>query len=299
MKIIVIVFGGLGNQLFQILTALSLSDQYKIEVNFYSKKTSRNLFYWDSLFSSFLSKTIDDNEINNNQLHNLPCWNHLQLTYKLIPIYMINNHSSKTLILNSYFQHLYYLSNISYIHINKWLNINQHQEILQQQLNISCYLKNSVCIHIRLGDYKLSTIYTILSNNYYLMAIEYLITTLLIEENTKNELQFLLFIEHDEMNEIKELYDQLQTKYNHVYIISKLYPSLTDWQELILMSLCNYHIIANSTFSWWGAYLATQHTNLIIYPLQWFHSNSNISNKQYLSGMIPSLDQRWIGLNHV
>ena len=66
-------------------------------------------------------------------------------------------------------------------------------------------------------------------------------------------------------------------------------PELEDWEQLILMSLCRYNIIANSTFSWWGAYLNTNRKKKVVYPLTWFGPRI----KHGLQDLFP-LD--WIGL---
>jgi hypothetical protein len=45
---------------------------------------------------------------------------------------------------------------------------------------------------------------------------------------------------------------------------------MKDYEEMYIMSLCDWCIIANSTFSWWGAYLKEADTHKVIYPKRWF-----------------------------
>ncbi len=50
-------------------------------------------------------------------------------------------------------------------------------------------------------------------------------------------------------------------------------PGIKDFEELMLMSKCNHHIIANSTFSWWGAWLDPSPKKIVIAPTFWANPN--------------------------
>ena len=56
---------------------------------------------------------------------------------------------------------------------------------------------------------------------------------------------------------------------DNVYYVNKD-KKLEDFEELFIMSHCKHHIIANSTFSWWGAWLNINEEKIIIGPEKWF-----------------------------
>ena len=51
----------------------------------------------------------------------------------------------------------------------------------------------------------------------------------------------------------------------------------TSYEDMLLMSLCRHHIIANSTFSWWPAWLGTDERSIVVAPRQWFSRKAQLT----------------------
>tara|TARA_B100001173_G_C15750714_1_gene446730 strand:+ start:302 stop:553 length:252 start_codon:yes stop_codon:yes gene_type:complete len=66
---------------------------------------------------------------------------------------------------------------------------------------------------------------------------------------------------------------------------------MADWEQMIAMSLCQHNIIANSTFSWWGAYF-NQGNNNVYYPSKWFGPGKGSFNEE-LNDLFPN---KWISI---
>jgi hypothetical protein len=64
--------------------------------------------------------------------------------------------------------------------------------------------------------------------------------------------------------------------------------------DLCIQSRCEHHIISNSTFSWWGAWLGTNINKKVIAPQYWFTENYNKTSPDY--DIIP---ENWIKLNNI
>lgn len=108
-----------------------------------------------------------------------------------------------------------------------------------------------VAIHVRRGDYLyLQDYHPIQTKEYYQKAVE--------EVGITNK--FLIF--SDDLEGCKDLFDFIPTKY--------FYSTGVDWSDLYMMSLCKDNIIANSSFSWWAAYLNTNVNRKVVAPINWF-----------------------------
>lgn len=134
-------------------------------------------------------------------------------------------------------------------------NISKKNNDILKKINES----NSVCLHIRRGDYTnshYSKTLQICNYEYYKKAMEY------IAKNVKNPIFFIFSNSHEDHEWIKKNY-----KFD--------YPTINvdfdnqDYEELKLMYCCKHFILSNSSFSWWAQYLAKNKDKIIVAPSKW------------------------------
>ena len=70
--------------------------------------------------------------------------------------------------------------------------------------------------------------------------------------------------------------DNLKIDLPHCYIDHN--NGLDSYNDMHLMSLCQHHIIANSSFSWWGAWLNPNSEKIVIAPRKWFANKNNVED---------------------
>ncbi|MBI3558770.1 alpha-1,2-fucosyltransferase [Candidatus Gottesmanbacteria bacterium] len=131
--------------------------------------------------------------------------------------------------------------------------------------NVVQYLKkinssNSVCIHIRRADYvnnaKVRQSVGICGRQYYERAIKH------ISKRVMDPI-FFVFSEPDGLE-----WAEKNLKFNYPHTLVK---SGKDYEDLQLMSSCEHNIIANSSFSWWGAWLNTNPHKIVVAPEPWLN----------------------------
>jgi hypothetical protein len=135
---------------------------------------------------------------------------------------------------------------------------------------------NSVCVHVRRGDYvtdKNTNVYHgVCSMEYYHKAIE-----LLLDNGIVNP---YFFVFSDDPNWVRE---NLKLKYPIKIVDINLDK---PYEDLRLMSRCKHFVIANSSFSWWGAWLSPNSDKIVIAPKQWITDETRDVDDLFPKGWI-------------
>jgi len=269
------LMGGLGNQLFQIFTVISYAIKYKHMFKFINSEflgtgqTIKRKTYWNSFLfrlSGFLMKTYPHFDVIYKQD---------KFSFEEIPRgYLKETHNSKTnnstnILLQGYFQsYKFFQENINTIY--RILNIDELKINVLDEV-IKCHHKNdflekSVSMHFRLGDYKkVPDCHPIMSVEYYKRSLQYTINKLEYIPNV------LYFCEDDDLKDVNKTIQDLKSEFPTIEF-ERASNELDDWKQMLLMSCCNHNIIANSSFSWWGAYLNKNPDKIVCYPSCWFGS---------------------------
>lgn len=159
-------------------------------------------------------------------------------------------------LLTGYFQNEFYFQDIKR-QIRKEFQFPYGEERLQNHIR---KIENGfyISLHIRRKDYlKLPDIYGgICDEAYYRKAVG-------IMTDRYPLAKFLVF-----SDDILWVRENMKLP-NAEYVLPNQYENYEDWYDMCLMSHCRHHIIANSTFSWWGAWLNADKNKTVICPKRW------------------------------
>lgn len=271
----VYLMGGLGNQLFQIFACMAYAIRNRIHFIFpYSTELkigiTRNT-YWDSFLARLKKFTTHNNDPNivaqnNNLLFMFPRLNENGFRYNEIP------YQPASFLLYGYYQ--------SYKYFQKeqdviYTIIGLPRILVDVKKEYEKYFDDNkvvISMHFRLGDYKYKQdCHPVMPEKYYQYALQYILDELTEEE--KKRVRILYFCEKEDndhvTNIIRNLRDGERT-ITDIYDVVKADDEIEDWKQMILMSCCTHNIIANSSFSWWGAYLNQNPDKKVAYPYKWF-----------------------------
>jgi hypothetical protein len=228
--------GGLGNQLFIIANAYAYSLKYHKKL--YLSKVWEGISedrpnYWNTLLQNLNKYTIDKIPTENIQIYKEPSFG-----YNPIP------HFKNNVVLNGYFQ-----SPLYFIFYEKEI-----KELLRVPMKYS-FDNPTVAVHIRRGDY------TKYSDIHYNQNIIYYKNAKIRMENLLGCRPNYIYFS-DDKEWVKKNFQLLDN--DNISELDK------DYEEFNCMGQCHHFIIANSSFSWWSAWLSESPGKIVIAPYKWF-----------------------------
>lgn len=277
--IIVKLMGGLGNQMFQYATARHLAEKNKVplklDLSFLMDRTPRPEFTYRNYELGVFNIKEDFATIKEVEDYTIkPRRKISKLIYTIKKIFNPSYHikekhyhfdsevlnAPSNIYMDGYWQSEKYFKSSEFIIRSDFTLKNKAEgDILKLQNRIQSL--NSVSIHIRRGDYISSkatnAFHGICSLEYYYNAINYIIEKV-------SDPYFFIF--SDDMHWVK---DNITINAPHSFVENK--SEVPACEDMRLMSACKHHIIANSSFSWWAAWLNDDKHKIVVAPEKWFN----------------------------
>ena len=276
--IITHLMGGLGNQMFQYAFGRYLAIKNNTELKLDTSFLENTAYKPDFTFRNFELGVFDIKaELANEKelekfrkpknffrklvfksackLHNRKI-----IQYEELPFKESIKKLRANIFIKGYWQSEKYFKEIEEV-LQDDFKIVKDPPATQQVLLNDIVNSNSVSIHVRRGDYVTNPINNKLlgtcSIEYYEAAIKYI-------GNVVKDPAFYIF--SDDLDWVK---DNIRLYYPHTFVEGKPHAA---YEDLRLMRACKNNIIANSSFSWWGAWLNTNKEKHVIAPSVWFVS---------------------------
>ena len=255
-----IMTGGLGNQMFEYAMLLALRSRgynIKMDISYYDFFQMHNGYELERVFG------IKEEVINKQGIHMY--W--LRSLHRLRPrcLYKFDSFCFDESLLQhplrylfGYWQDEQYFVDIQDVVRNSFnfVGVDERNDEIAKEM-LSC---NSVSLHIRRGDYNEFGM-TLIGKDYYKNAIQY------IKERVDNP---VFYIFSDDIEESKAIADEMHINYQ---LISHNRGN-SSYKDMFLMSRCRHNIIANSSFSWWGAWLNNNSGKIVVAPQIWENKKS-------------------------
>lgn len=262
--------GGLGNQLFQYALGRALSKQLRtdlfLDTSFYKNKADRSY-----MLGSFRVKATEKSI--NTETKNV----HIvrEKTENFDPAILESGEDS---FLNGFWQSEKYFKNIA-TDLRDEIALKNPLPDSAQEITKKMAATESVFVHVRRGDYTTSKhqrIYAQCTEGYYRKALKTIKTSV-----KKQNLHVFVFSDDIEWVKNNIAFE------DPVNFMER--GRFTDAEELVLMSMCKHSVTANSTYSWWAAWLNANPNKIVVTPRKWF-----IGGTRNEKDLIP---ESWIRLD--
>jgi len=280
--IIVQILGGLGNQMFQYASGRALSERLnqllRLDASGFANYQLHNGFELSRLFTSSMDLVTPDEMKAVLGWQASPSIRRLLIRQKLTVLrndrFIVEPHFQhwtgisgvpKDAYLIGYWQSEKYFKPIEKI-IRVDFTFKQPMLDMNQRIAQEIDQSNAISLHVRRGDYvqNSNTLAThgVCSLDYYQAAIQY-IAERVVRPN--------FFVFSDDIAWVK---DNLKIYFTCRYVDHN--QGTESYNDMRLMSLCQHHIIANSSFSWWGAWLNPNQEKIVIAPKKWFANGNDV-----------------------
>lgn len=290
--IIVHLSGGLGNQMFQYAFGRTLAKQLGVELKLELTDRTLNIHNGFELDRIFNIHAKESSQADLKAVMGLQRFSIIRKAMKVLPlskllkspvVYEPHFHFSPQMLsppdnsyVYGYWQSEKYFSEIENEIRHDFsfkLPISKPNADLAEMMSSI----NSVSLHVRRNDFaKNSTInatHGLCSLEHYQTAIQYI---------AKRVQQPHFFVFSDDIDWAER---NLKIKFPCQFVNHN--QGVESYNDMRLMSMCKHHIIANSSFSWWGAWLNSSTDKIVVAPKQWF------ANEASTQDLIP---QSWVRL---
>jgi hypothetical protein len=278
------IIGGIGNQMFQYATGRSRSietgNKYLLDISDFKNYKLHNGFELRRVFN--VMTTDADHEAIKCMLS----WRSYSLVKKILRRSFFKKIHGENLVVEPHFNYWSDFKNLSgdcylygYWQSENYFKTAEHYirndftfreplDGLNKELAFRIVSSQSISLHVRRGDYlsnsKTKTVMETCSLTYYNNAVNYIVGHIVNP---------VFYIFSDDIAWAKE---NLNLDYDCVYVNHN--RGSESYRDMQLMSLCKHQIIANSSFSWWGAWLNSNPEKIVVAPKNWFKNGMDDSD---------------------
>lgn len=271
---LVTLSGGLGNQMFQYAFYLSLKvydkrvflyknkisshsehNGYELERLFRIEEDSSSLWltnmFMVKIWGNIWKHLFFPIKIRERIVHDFSAYSNWLVCTPFYGVHLVGYWQSER-----YFEQIKEVVRKAFVFDEEMLNDNTKKCLEKMRM------ANTISLHVRRGDYLLAENVKSLGNicdvRYYQKAVNYFYDII-------KEPVFYVF-----SDDIVWTVTNLSLPDNTVFVDWN--NKGDSWQDMFLMSFCKHNIIANSSFSWWGAWLNSNSDKIVIAPAQWIRT---------------------------
>lgn len=278
------ILGGLGNQMFQYALGRAISLEHGVrlcvDIGEFSRQSIHQGFELTRVFS------IGEAQASAEDLYNVLGWQSSRLAIRLLARPEARLLRTKHLVVEPHFHYFsgikrvpsscylkgywqserYFSAVADAIRADFTFRLPLSEENKRIAENIAAV--NAVSLHVRRGDYVSNphtlSVHGVCSIEYYVRAIRH------IAERVPDP---VFFVFSDDLDWVKEA---LRIDHPCHYVDHN--RGSESYNDMRLMSLCSHHVLANSSFSWWGAWLNPSDTKIVVAPNRWFARPVDVSD---------------------